>query len=147
MRPALKIAGAAALALALTLGLPLAGGAGAGLARPQDDPALADCFKVRLQTTALPARPIELYDSKKVYAEDLPRAQLPATLVAYECLDPKFLTLRTGAGLRLVRRTTINPPELPSIGCICPSAGGTQHLSVPGVAPWPVCPKEEPKCR
>lgn len=147
MRPPLKIAGAAALALALTLPLPLADGHGAGSARAQADPALASCYKVRLRTTALPSRPIELYDSQKVYAEDLPRAQLPATLVAYECLDPKFLTLRTGAGLRLVRRTTINPPELPDIGCICPSLGGTQHLSVPGVAPWPLCPKEEPKCR
>ncbi|PVM92048.1 hypothetical protein DDF62_02510 [Caulobacter radicis] len=147
MRPALKIAGATALVLALTLTLPVADERGGGSARAQADPALASCHKVRLQTTALPSRPIELYDSQKVYAEDLPRAQLPATLVAYECLDPKFLTLRTGAGLRLVRRTTINPPELPNIGCICPSAGGTQHLSVPGVAPWPVCSKEEPKCR
>lgn len=104
-----------------------------------DAESLASCKAVRVARENLPQRPLELYGIDKVYLEDLPPERFPASVTFYDCGDVKFLTVASRAGLRLVRRYAIFPPNLPMAGCMCPSVGAKQTLSAPGAAPWPLC--------
>lgn len=104
-----------------------------------DAETLAQCTRLQVAGQDLPQRPLELYGIDKVYVEDMPPELFPAKITVFDCGDTKFLTVRSRAGLRLVRRYAIFPPNLPKMGCMCPSASAKQTLSAPGAAPWPTC--------
>jgi hypothetical protein len=133
MRPASLRTGLTLALVAISLSLSQA-------AAQTDAEILAHCTPVKVAGEQLPGRPLELYGVDKVYVEDMPPEQFPAKITLFDCGDPKFLSVRSRTGLRLVRRYAIFPPNLPNSGCMCPSAGGKQTLSAPGAAPWPICP-------